>query len=87
VREAFLARTTSGSLGINVAMLQFGVPALPFGGVGASGTGAYDGEHSDRAFSHERAVLRRYRGPNLTALGRPPFTERKERMLRGRQER
>ena len=31
--------------------------ALPFGGVGASGMGAYHGEHSFKAFTHEKAVL------------------------------
>ncbi|OIJ64948.1 aldehyde dehydrogenase family protein [Streptomyces mangrovisoli] len=82
VRDAFLARTTSGSMGINADMIQLGAPALPFGGVGESGTGAYHGEHTVRLFSHERAVLRKLRGPNLTAMGRPPFTARKERMLR-----
>ena len=30
---------------------------LPFGGVGASGMGAYHGEHSFKAFTHEKAVL------------------------------
>jgi aldehyde dehydrogenase (NAD+) len=85
VRDAFLARTTSGSMGINTAMLQLGVPAMPFGGVGASGMGAYHGEHTVRTFSHERAVLRKYRGLNLAALGRPPYTERKQRLLRGKQ--
>jgi aldehyde dehydrogenase (NAD+) len=84
VREAFLSRTTSGSMGINAAMIQLAVPGLPFGGVGASGTGAYHGEHSIRTFSHERAVLRKYRGPNLVALGKPPYTEFKERLIRGK---
>jgi aldehyde dehydrogenase (NAD+) len=84
VREAFLSRTSSGSMGINVSMLQLGVPTLPFGGVGASGMGAYHGEHSVRAFSHDRAVLHKHRGPNLASRSRPPFTEGKQRMLRGK---
>ena len=84
VRTAFIERTTSGGLAINSTMLQVGVSTLPFGGVGASGMGAYHGELSLRVFSHERSVARKLRGPNLVRLGWPPYTDKKERMLRGR---
>ena len=84
VRTAFIERTTSGGLAINSTLLQVGVSALPFGGVGASGMGAYHGELSIRAFSHERAVARKGRGPNLTRLSWAPYTAKKERTLRGR---
>jgi aldehyde dehydrogenase (NAD+) len=83
VRDAFHARTSSGSMGINAPLLQLGVPALPFGGVGPSGMGAYHGEHSIRTFSHERAVLRRLRGPHLSTLVHPPFSARKQRVILG----
>ncbi len=33
------------------------VTALPFGGVGNSGVGAYRGKHSFDAFSHSKGVL------------------------------
>jgi aldehyde dehydrogenase (NAD+) len=84
VRDAFETQTSSGSMGINAPLLQLGAPALPFGGVGASGMGAYHGEHSIRTFSHERAVLHRLRGPNLATLVHPPFTAKKQRMILGR---
>lgn len=32
--------------------MTFLVPELPFGGVGASGVGAYHGKHTFLAFSH-----------------------------------
>ena len=32
----------------------------PFGGVGTSGNGAYHGEFSYRAFTHERTVLEQH---------------------------
>lgn len=83
VQEDFLARTSSGSVGINAPMLQLGVSSLPFGGVGASGMGSYHGEHGVRTFSHERAVLKKSRGGALMALAQPPFTAKKVRMLRG----
>ncbi|ROO85845.1 aldehyde dehydrogenase (NAD+) [Actinocorallia herbida] len=84
VREALLTGTSSGGIAFGAVMVQLGVPALPFGGVGPSGTGAYHGEHTVRTFSHERAVLRKLRGPDLAALIRPPYTPRKSRLLRGR---
>jgi aldehyde dehydrogenase (NAD+) len=84
VRHAFETQTSSGSMGINAPLLQLGVPALPFGGVGASGMGTYHGEHSIRTFSHERAVLHRLPGPNLATLVHPPFSAAKQRMIQGR---
>jgi aldehyde dehydrogenase (NAD+) len=50
--------TSSGSLVVNGAVIQFVHPHLPFGGVGHSGQGSYHGEASFRAFSHDRAVTR-----------------------------
>ncbi len=55
--DDIVARTTSGSVCINITMLQFLHPNLPFGGVNNSGIGAAHGIHGFRAFSHERAVL------------------------------
>ncbi|WP_137844616.1 aldehyde dehydrogenase family protein [Microbacterium sp. 2FI] len=84
VQDEFLARTSSGSVGINAPMLQLGVSSLPFGGVGESGMGSYHGEHGVRTFSHERAVLSKSRGGALMALAQPPFTAKKVRLLRGK---
>lgn len=52
-----LAATRSGGAGVNLTMLQFSHPGLPFGGMGASGFGAAHGEHGFRTFSHARPVL------------------------------
>jgi len=83
VRDDILAKTSSGGVALNTAMLQLGVSTLPFGGVGASGTGSYHGEQSIKTFSHERSVLRKLPGPDLTKLARPPFNARKSKMLTG----
>jgi aldehyde dehydrogenase (NAD+) len=37
--------------------MHIGNPALPFGGVGLSGLGAYHGEAGFRAFTHEKGIL------------------------------
>jgi len=53
-----LERTLSGGVTLNDVAMHFLAEELPFGGVGASGMGAYHGEHGFRQFSHARAVLR-----------------------------
>jgi coniferyl-aldehyde dehydrogenase len=57
-RDRVLAGTISGGVTVNDCMLHVLQENLPFGGVGASGMGAYHGEHGFRRFSHERAVFR-----------------------------
>ncbi|WP_281271495.1 coniferyl aldehyde dehydrogenase [Mangrovibacter plantisponsor] len=49
--------TTSGALVINDVMTHASIDSLPFGGVGASGTGAYHGVHGFRRFSHAKPVV------------------------------
>ena len=56
-------------------MLHYASPALPFGGVGASGMGSYHGDHGFRAFSHARPVTRQ-REPALVRLFFPPYRGR-----------
>jgi aldehyde dehydrogenase (NAD+) len=58
-QRRLLAHTSSGGVGFNDVVLQAGVPELPFGGVGASGMGAYHGKAGFDTFSHRRSVLRR----------------------------
>ena len=56
--DRIIRATTSGGVGVNLTLVQFTHPNLPFGGVNTSGIGAAHGEHGFLAFSHERAVLR-----------------------------
>ena len=51
------ARTASGSVGVNLTVMPFIHPNLPFGGIGNSGLGAAHGHEGFRAFSHEKPVL------------------------------
>ncbi len=50
-------QTTSGALVINDVMTHVSIDSLPFGGVGASGIGAYHGIHGFRRFSHAKPVV------------------------------
>lgn len=56
VRDHVLDRATSGGVTINGTLLHIAQHALPFGGIGASGIGAYHGRDGFRRFSHARAV-------------------------------
>ncbi len=49
--------TSAGGMCINDAVAHFGVPDLPFGGVGDSGNGAYHGRWGFETFSHRKGVL------------------------------
>ncbi|MCW4630383.1 MULTISPECIES: aldehyde dehydrogenase family protein [Marinomonas] len=66
------ARIVSGSLVINHTLVQVAQADLPFGGIGASGMGAYHAEEGFRTFSHGKSVLSK-RGKNILALLRPPY--------------
>ena len=58
-QDTVLQQTSSGGVCFNDVVMQVGVPELPFGGVGASGMGAYHGQAGFDTFSHHRSVLRR----------------------------
>lgn len=56
-QQEFAHQTTSGALVINDIMTHASIETVPFGGVGASGMGAYHGIHGFRRFSHAKAVV------------------------------
>ncbi len=58
-QERVLEQTSSGGVTINHTLLHVAVPSLPFGGVGASGLGAYHGRASFETFSHRKSVLKK----------------------------
>jgi coniferyl-aldehyde dehydrogenase len=78
-----LERTVSGGVTLNDVAMHFLAEELPFGGVGASGMGAYHGEHGFRRFSHARAVLRQS-DLDLAGLAglRPPYGRRLASILK-----
>jgi aldehyde dehydrogenase (NAD+) len=74
-------RMPSGGAVINHLAMHCLVPTLPFGGVGASGMGAYHGQWGFEALSHRRAVLSKPAKPDPGLLY-PPYTGRAMRILR-----
>ncbi|MGZ8281952.1 MAG: coniferyl aldehyde dehydrogenase [Allosphingosinicella sp.] len=57
-RRRILDETLSGGVTLNGTLLHIAQERLPFGGVGASGIGAYHGEDGFTRFSHARAVFK-----------------------------
>jgi coniferyl-aldehyde dehydrogenase len=76
-----LSRTQSGGVTINATLLHIAQEDLPFGGVGASGLGAYHGRAGFDRFSHARAVFRTgfFNAANLLA---PPYGRRAKQILK-----
>jgi len=87
VMKRILNETRSGGVTINDTLLHAAVEDLPFGGIGASGMGAYHGKAGFEAFSHRKSVLevRGFLGLHFlrgTQLARPPYGKGVERLLR-----
>jgi coniferyl-aldehyde dehydrogenase len=85
--QKVLQETRSGGVTINDTLLHATVEALPFGGTGTSGMGAYHGKAGFDIFSHRKSVLqvRGFLGFNLwkgSKLARPPYGKGVERLLR-----
>jgi len=86
VMQRIVNETCSGGVTINDTLLHAAVEDLPFGGIGASGMGAYHGKAGFEAFSHRKSVLevRGFFGLNFlpgTKLARPPYGKGVERLL------
>eukprot|EP00397_Hematodinium_sp_SG-2012_P017444 GEMP01017838.1.p1 GENE.GEMP01017838.1~~GEMP01017838.1.p1 ORF type:complete len:463 (+),score=92.77 GEMP01017838.1:185-1573(+) len=79
--ETFIQDTSSGAVVINDVVVHLINEHLPFGGVGASGTGRYHGHYSFQTFSHEKPVLRRSQGGDFS-IRYPPYCASKQRTLR-----
>ena len=73
-QEHLLSNVQSGGVCINDITLHYVQEDLPFGGVGASGMGAYHGPEGFRTLSHARAIYSQTMIDVLPIIGaRPPF--------------
>lgn len=80
-QERILRETSSGGVCMNDVILHFSNPALPFGGVGASGMGKYHGRHSFDTFTHPKAVLKKRFWPDIRQRYMP-YSDALLRLLR-----
>ncbi|MEU1182514.1 aldehyde dehydrogenase family protein [Streptomyces sp. NPDC005820] len=81
LQRRYRAAVSAGAVISNHAAVHFLVPALPFGGVGTSGMGAYHGEWGFQTFSHRKAHLARPSRPDPRIVY-PPYGPLAQRMLR-----
>jgi coniferyl-aldehyde dehydrogenase len=65
--------TASGGVTINDVMTHMFVEDMPYGGIGASGMGAYRGEAGFLTFSHARAIYRQTEARDAVTLLHPPY--------------
>jgi coniferyl-aldehyde dehydrogenase len=80
--ESFvLANTESGGVTVNNLFQHYVQEDLPFGGVGASGMGAYHGRDGFLELSHTRAVYRQAAPTPVPDPLRPPLTPLGQRAL------
>ena len=79
-RDRVMVETVSGGVTINDCLVHLAQENQPFGGVGASGQGAYHGEWGFRTFTKLKPIFHR---PDLSGLGfmQPPYGKTCDRML------
>ncbi len=78
--ERILGNTLAGGVTVNDSLIHFAINALPFGGVGASGMGAYHGRAGFDAFSKQLPILWQTRRAGSDLL-KPPYSK-VERFIR-----
>lgn len=71
----------AGGAVLNHVAMHCLVPSLPFGGVGASGMGAYHGRSGFETMSHSKAVLAKSTWPDLKFIY-PPYSDRTMKLFR-----
>ncbi|BDB39926.1 MULTISPECIES: aldehyde dehydrogenase family protein [Mycobacterium] len=82
IRERFIKEVPAGGMLINHIAFQVSTVKLPFGGVGASGMGAYHGKWGFDEFSHRKAVLTKPTRPDFSKMIYPPYTDRAFKLAR-----
>ncbi|HRQ66757.1 MAG TPA: coniferyl aldehyde dehydrogenase [Xanthomonadaceae bacterium] len=76
-----LERTWAGGVTVNDCMMHVAPPNLPFGGIGASGMGAYHGEAGFRTFSKMKPVFYQTKW-NAMRLFVPPYRKLADFLVR-----
>ncbi|MCG2624741.1 aldehyde dehydrogenase family protein [Arthrobacter sp. I2-34] len=81
-QRIFEETVRAGAVGHNICNAHPMVPGLPFGGVGASGMGAYHGRHSFDTFSQLRPVLSKSALVDTLRVAYPPYSWSKAELLK-----
>jgi aldehyde dehydrogenase (NAD+) len=81
-QRIFEENVRAGAIGHNICNAHPLLPGLPFGGIGASGMGAYHGRHSFDTFSQLRPVLSKSALVDTLKVAYPPYTWGKAGVLK-----
>jgi aldehyde dehydrogenase (NAD+) len=79
--DKVISQLSFGGGTFNDTIMHFANHHLPFGGVGASGMGAYHGNHTFQTFSHSKGVVKRSTWIDLE-LRYPPYTKKKLKLIK-----
>lgn len=79
IQEKLIQAIPAGGGCINDVLLHHNAHALPFGGVGQSGIGAYHGKYGFETFSHKKAIFTSSR--LLGRFTQPPYKKRLLKLL------
>ena len=77
-----IGQTLAGGITVNDCLLHNAASNLPFGGVGASGMGAYHGKYGFETFSHRKTVMTKTTRPDVGGFIYPPYTEKAWKLAR-----
>jgi aldehyde dehydrogenase (NAD+) len=81
-RERVIKEVPAGGMLVNHLAFQVSTAKLPFGGVGASGMGAYHGRYGFEEFSHRKSVLTKPTRPDMSSFIYPPYSKWAFKMAR-----
>lgn len=73
--KSMIKQTSAGGTCVNDVLVHISNPALPFGGIGNSGTGSCHGFFGFKAFSHERAIMFQSK-ISFNKMAYPPYSEK-----------
>ena len=79
--ECVLNQTVAGGVTVNETLLHISQEELPFGGVGASGMGAYHGKYGFDTFSKLKPIFYQSKFNALNLL-KPPYGKRFAAMIK-----
>lgn len=81
LKKRLMNETSSGAICVNETMVHAGQPNLPFGGVGNSGIGAYNGKLGFDTFSHKKPIMTRSFLGDVSQKY-PPYTTAKTNFIK-----
>lgn len=82
VHRSFEERVTAGGMGFDACLVQLALPTLPFGGVGASGLGAYHGKAGFDTFSQQRPAFTKTDQVDTLRVAYPPYNWAKRQAIK-----